>query len=432
MDSYSVERQQNEQSRWIAESIKSQSGKQDEKIQEAQHSQWQGAHAHLVSILRMVDIDFNEASEKANAPLQQLSDDDLAYLIQVRVRILTKRPTGNPPESAITECKKSLAEAVEANKALTIRNRDLEDENRSLVGQVSTLEAHLHAVSQLDTRSSIATPTEKITPSAPNICPPDWNEKWKQMKSYEKTSAVIQIMGDTGLALRPGIVKVLAKRLSLSDTNRSLEESINSVISPDDDFIPPLVEEIDTGLVHGSSAGGNSPSVVKLTEQGKAAYTSITGKSPVPNEYEILFPRHSTPEHTILNIQAAEILTGEGYIIQGKAQAIQLQNGETYVPDLVVKSITTGEILFIEVECDVNKDHASRKNKWIKAHEASGGNIYIFCDNLNCQRAIQSELNLSLSGLAYSSSITNLCGLRQGKRSIKDGSIWLSQKTSRS
>jgi len=79
----------------------------------------------------------------------------------------------------------------------------------------------------------------------------------------------------------------------------------------------------------------------------------------------------------------------------------------------------TGEVIFVEVERDVSKDQISRKTKWMKFYEASNGNLYVFCDNLNCQRAIQGEINLALSGLSYNSFLTNLHGLRNGKRATR-------------
>jgi hypothetical protein len=88
---------------------------------------------------------------------------------------------------------------------------------------------------------------------------------------------------------------------------------------------------------------------------------------------------------------------------------------------------STGELIFIEVEHDVNKGQTARKLKWMNLYEASNGNLYVFCDNLTCQRAVQGEINLALGGLTYNSFLTNLHGLRSGKRS-ENGSIWLSIK----
>ena len=129
-----------------------------------------------------------------------------------------------------------------------------------------------------------------------------------------------------------------------------------------------------------------------------------------------------------MNIQVTEVLMEAGYQIRGQAQQIQLSNGEMYIPDIVATDPETGEVIFIEVERDVHKDQMSRKQKWIKLFEASNGNLYVFCDNLNCQRAIQGEINLALGGLAYNSYLTNLHGVRSGKRSEKDHKLWLSQR----
>ncbi|MHB8136700.1 MAG: hypothetical protein ACYDH1_21015, partial [Anaerolineaceae bacterium] len=151
-------------------------------------------------------------------------------------------------------------------------------------------------------------------------------------------------------------------------------------------------------------------------------------KPPIENEFDMLIRHHSSPEHTILNIQAGEILVEEGYQIRGRAQSINLSNGETYIPDIIAVDPKTGEVIFIEVERDVSKDQISRKQKWMKFYEASNGNLFVFCDNLNCQRTIQGEINLALGGLAYNSFLTNLHGIRNGKRAEKDGSIWFSQR----
>jgi hypothetical protein len=114
--------------------------------------------------------------------------------------------------------------------------------------------------------------------------------------------------------------------------------------------------------------------------------------------------------------------------VQGQVQEIRPSNGGTFIPDITAADTKTGEVIFVEVERDVHKDQGTRKQKWINLYEASNGNIYVFCDNLSCQRVVQAEINMALGGLAYNSYLTNLHGLRTGKRSGKDGGIWLSIK----
>jgi hypothetical protein len=160
-------------------------------------------------------------------------------------------------------------------------------------------------------------------------------------------------------------------------------------------------------------------------EQGMVVYRALYHQEPKENEYKRLIRFHSTPEHTLLNIQAAEELVEAGYYIKGQAQPIQLSNGSTFIPDIIAVD-PLGEIVFIEVERDVHKDQVARKQKWMNFYEATNGHLYVFCDNLTCERSVQAEMNLALSGLRFNSFLTNLHGLRSGKRSKKDGSIWLS------
>jgi len=105
--------------------------------------------------------------------------------------------------------------------------------------------------------------------------------------------------------------------------------------------------------------------VLHLTQNGQVAYQVLSGKPLKENEFDKLMRHHSSPEHTILNIQAGEILVDEGYKIRGRAQSINLSNGETYIPDIIAVDHKTGEVIFIEVERDVSKDHISRKTNGI-------------------------------------------------------------------
>ena len=264
---------------------------------------------------------------------------------------------------------------------------------------------------------------ERLSPE--NV--PDWFTAWQSMRNFEKTSAAVYVMGDLGIALRPSIIKHLAERLSLSSTNKNLDEALNWLLAKEDKLCPAFIEQVREIPEQGSSSGGNQPGVLRLTTEGELAYQILTGRLPVENEFDRLIKQHSSAEHTILNIQAGELLKEEGYQIRGRAETINLTNGETYIPDIVAVDSRTGEIIFVEVERDTNKDRFARKQKWIKFFEASNGNLYVFCDNLTCQRAIQAEINQALNGLNYNSFLTNLHGLRNGKRSNKDSSIWLSQ-----
>lgn len=83
-----------------------------------------------------------------------------------------------------------------------------------------------------------------------------------------------------------------------------------------------------------------------------------------------------------------------------------------------------GKTYFIEVEVEANKNQEQRQTKWRNALQASGGQIYAFCDNRSCMRAIRSEINFSLGRQVGQCCLTNLVDLQAGKRA-SDGGIWL-------
>jgi hypothetical protein len=426
-----LEEFQRNQSIRISREIIGQSEEHEQKMQANAQKLWENAHKHLVALLRLLYQDNDESCEKATRPLESFSDDDLAYLIHVRLRAMQGNASKMKKPDGTIDIKQSLKELSQKYADLEQTLLASQDLNKKLQSEKSALEAHLAALRQIqkDDVSQNIQPQKTDTEESSGLTPvPDWVKTWQSSKNFEKTSAAILVMGEMGIALRPSIIKQMANRLSLSAANKNLDEALNWLMSPEGNEVPILVEQINGVVEQGSSSGGNQPAVLHLTRDGQAAYQVLTGKIPKENEFDALIRHHSSPEHTILNIQAGEILVYEGYKIRGRAQTINLSNGETYIPDIIAVDPKTGEVIFVEVERDVSKDQISRKTKWMKFYEASNGNLYVFCDNLNCQRAIQGEINLALSGLSYNSFLTNLHGLRNGKRAGKDGSIWFSQR----
>ena len=83
-----------------------------------------------------------------------------------------------------------------------------------------------------------------------------------------------------------------------------------------------------------------------------------------------------------------------------------------------------GALLFVEVERDTDKNIEQRQAKWRNFYQASGGRMFVVCDNRTCMRNIRSEINYCLGNKAVIVSLTNLADLQTGKRGEGD-SIWL-------
>jgi hypothetical protein len=127
-----------------------------------------------------------------------------------------------------------------------------------------------------------------------------------------------------------------------------------------------------------------------------------------------------------LNLQAADLLRAAGYQVNMTPNDIHLPDKGLLRPDLVLTD-ENGKIKFVEVERDVNKNIEGRQSKWRNFYQASGGHLYVVCDNSSCMRNIRSEINYCLGSKPVVIYLTNIADLLAGKRGDSD-SIWLEKK----
>lgn len=81
----------------------------------------------------------------------------------------------------------------------------------------------------------------------------------------------------------------------------------------------------------------------------------------------------------------------------------------------------------LEVERDVYKNLEQRQAKWRNFYQATGGRMFVVCDNRSCIRNIRSEINYCLGNKSFAVSLTSLADLHIGKRGEGDR-IWLESK----
>ena len=118
--------------------------------------------------------------------------------------------------------------------------------------------------------------------------------------------AVLRLLGETGLARRPLVELQAAERLGIRKAGGSLQALFNRLEGLH------LIELFRPWDNSGAKAGGRTPDLVRLSEYGRLAYWLLAGADPVQNEYDALLARHVSPEHTLLNLQAADVLREAG------------------------------------------------------------------------------------------------------------------------
>ena len=403
-------------------------------LRQQAESRWQQSQRILVSLLESFAPEEVEKRLKSGQPLDSLKVDELGQLIsqQINTRLRKaqelKNDAGNGDElraskSQLLTIQGEMDRLRVENRHLASETQNLRDERNGLVNQLAALQQ----VSASQVQKDVPAPNGHHSTGSTRLDgppEPDWMLVWRKTETFERDSTVLCLLGETGLARRPLIEQQAAERLGIRKAGGSLQALFNRLEGLQ------LIELFRPWDNSGAKTGGRTPDLVRLSEHGRLAYWLLAGADPVKNEYDALLTRHVSLEHTLLNLQAADVLREAEYKVNSFPPDIHLPDGSLFRPDLVAID-PHGKTLYIEVEVDANKNHEQRQAKWRNALQASGGEIYVFCDNRSCMRSIRSEINFSLGGQTAQCCLTNLADFQAGKRAT-DGGIWLDVRLNRS
>ena len=83
------------------------------------------------------------------------------------------------------------------------------------------------------------------------------------------------------------------------------------------------------------------------------------------------------------------MLREAGYQVNLTPLDVNLTDGGLFKPEWVLID-DQGTLLILEVERDTDKNIEQRQAKWRNFYQASGGKLYVVCDNRSCMRNIRS------------------------------------------
>lgn len=397
------------------------------ELREQAETRGRKAQRVLVGLLETFAPDEVDQRLKSGRPLDSLPVEELEQLVRQHI--------GNQLHQAQVLLKDSQnAKTLQHNRdqldKLRSQYESLREENARLVSQVACLEIEqnnlLNQVAALQSAAPAfpeqRSDLEKVKPidaEKMNDRPPepDWMVAWRQAETFDRDSRILMMIGKSGLSRRPVIESQAAEMLGIKKAGGSLQALITRLT------VLQLIETFRPWAADGAGTGGRFPDLVRLAERGQMAYWLFTGENPSVNEYDLLLERHVSPEHTLLNLQAADVLREAGYQVNLTPPDVNLPDGGVFKPDLVLID-EQGALLFVEVERDTDKNIEQRQAKWRNFHQASGGKMFVVCDNRSCMRNIRSEINYCLGNQSLVVSLTNLADLQTGKRGEGD-SVWL-------
>ncbi|MCP4513873.1 MAG: hypothetical protein GY824_01410, partial [Delftia sp.] len=242
---------------------------------------------------------------------------------------------------------------------------------------------------------------------------PEWMQAWRAERVFERTSALLLVLGQTGECRRYLLARMTGERLGLDGKHSGVKRSFTHTAQRG------LIEKINFQQI----ISGRGTHLLRLTPKGQQAYLFLTGAEAAPSILDEMLRRHKSVEHAFLNLEAADLLEQAGCSVDRFPAEIKLSGKRKFLPDLGAIS-PNGEVLWVEVERDTNKSPRDRDKKWANYYEASGGHLVIVTGDRQAMQHIQSEIVFWAEKRPLRLWMTNVSEVRAGQRG-QDGSFWL-------
>jgi hypothetical protein len=261
----------------------------------------------------------------------------------------------------------------------------------------------------LEEASVVSAPTVRLHPRPE----PEWMQAWREERGrvFERTSALVIVMGGTGECRRNRLTELVGKRLNLSAKHSGVKRAFGYTAKRGLTEIVEFQQVISGGSTH----------LLRLTPKGQQAYLYLARAEAAPSILDEMLRRHKSPEHAFLNLEAADLLEETDFTVDRFPAEMQLSEGRKFLPDLGAVS-PSGEVLWVEVERDTHK--RDRSKKWANYYEASGGHFVVVTADRQAMQRIRSEITFWAGERPLRLWMTNVTEVRAGERG-QDGSVWL-------
>ena len=392
-------------------------------LRDAAEKRWSFAREALFNLARLVAADWLEERQQQKGGLELVRIEELNQVVFERVAALHSAYV-HPDAEQLRKAQTRITELGGQLEQSSLLCNGLQRERDQALQEISHLKIQAENNKPKATQAAASAPVAAprlVSTSEPALPSPNWYQEWTTSEGFEKQAFIIRLMGETGLSLRPEIMKALTDKYEAARTSGACVRAFTHLVELE--FI--LTAETEGGLK------GRPPQTVRLSRLGESAYILLTGKQPAQAEFDEIRSAHGTDAHTLLILKAAKILETEGYEILGKGEMVfTLPDGRTTSPDILVRK--NGKELHIEVERDTGKgDPGARERKWQNAFDAGQGYLYVFCETEALQKRLSQEIKHALASEARleraSLYMTNLDAIGKNQRH-PDGSLWVSQK----
>jgi len=261
------------------------------------------------------------------------------------------------------ECCSNLSERLQAvEQRLQAEAQTRDTETSDLYRQVALLRSQLEEL-----RSALlAGRSEATLGNVVHLS--DTREGWRTEASLE----TLRIIGSTGDCRHSDLIQAL----QCSGAVCTADLRSGSARRP---FERLLQHGLIEAITVSQDAGGRPVSLFRLTYAGREEYRRLWSQPPAESTYDRLLRRHKSPEHVLLNLQAAEILRSWADAVDLYPSRLQVPGLGVFDPDIV--AVAGGKPLYVECERGHGKARDQQRAKWHIHAAASAGQLHLFVPN---------------------------------------------------
>ena len=208
------------------------------KLRDAAEKRWSFAREALFNLARLVATDWLEEMQQQKGGLEIVRIEDLSRVVFERVAALHSAYV-HPDAEQMRKLLKRIDAMHQDVENLTLLASGYQSEVEKANLEVTRLRI------QVENNKPKATPmvasahvaaSRPISQQEPVQLTPNWFQEWTKIEGFEKQSFVIRLMGETGLSLRPEIMKVLTNKYEAARTSGCLRPRL---YAPDRDGVHP-------------------------------------------------------------------------------------------------------------------------------------------------------------------------------------------------
>lgn len=300
----------------------------------------------------------------------------LAYKKMVRLQAGEDiAPVVSPDE--VTRLEAEVATLREQVTRMEMEKSDLEQRLQAAEARIAAGRAAMPEVSLTD--PMLPAGEQRIPTTADPRADPRV-ERARQLlegKVDEKVQALVRLLGEGKECRR-----------------REIENQINSLgVASGGTFQRLIRRAVNLGLVESvrpkAEISGRATSLLRLTPLGLALAGLLLGHDPEEPLLDRLLARHKSPEHVLLNLEAADFLRAQGGEVELFPVPVPLAGGGILDVDLLW--LVDGQVRYVECERYTRKEVSRRAVKWANLAKATG-DFWIVTPDPTAQKALISEL----------------------------------------